>query len=150
MTEVLFYHLDNQRIEAVLPALLEKSLARGWRVAVQTASDDRIDSLDAHLWTYRDDSFLPHGTDRDNSAAAQPVLLTSSDGNPNGADVRFLIDGVALPEDISAYTRVVLIFDGADADAVTGARSHWTTAKAQGHELTYWQPDEHGRWQRKA
>src|SRR6187200_2791678 len=108
MTEVLFYHLDNQRIEAVLPALLEKSLARGWRVAVQTASDDRIDSLDAHLWTYRDDSFLPHGTDRDNSAAAQPVLLTSSDGNPNGADVRFLIDGVPLPEDISGYARVVL------------------------------------------
>ena len=73
MTEVLFYHLDNVRLEAVLPPLLEKSLARGWRVAVQVASDDRIDSLDAHLWTYREDSFLPHGTDRDNSAAAQPV-----------------------------------------------------------------------------
>src|SRR5262249_31885689 len=81
MTEGLFYHLDGQRVEAVLPPLLEKSLARGWRAAVQTASDDRIDSLDAHLWTYREDSFLPHGTDRDNAAASQPILLTSSDGN---------------------------------------------------------------------
>jgi len=150
MTEVLFYHLDNQRIEGILPALLEKSLARGWRVAVQSASDDRVESLDAHLWTYREDSFLPHGTDRDNAAPTQPVLLTSSDENRNQADVRFLIDGVPFPPDVSAYTRVVLIFDGADSDAVASARADWTAAKAQGHDVTYWQPDEHGRWQRKA
>jgi DNA polymerase-3 subunit chi len=150
MTEILFYHLDHQRIENVLPTLLEKSLARGWRAAVQMASDDRIDSLDAHLWTYRDDGFLPHGTDRENTAAAQPVLLTTSSENRNQADVRFLIDGATLPEDVANYTRVVVIFDGGDADAVAGARTHWTAAKAEGHEVTYWQPDEQGRWQRKA
>ena len=150
MTEVLFYHLDHQRVENVLPTLLEKSLARGWRAAVQAASDDRVDSLDAHLWTYRDDGFLPHGTDRENTAAVQPVLLTTSGENRNGADVRFLIDGVSLPADVASYTRVVLIFDGADADAVADARTHWTAAKADGHDVTYWQPDAQGRWQRKA
>ena len=150
MTEILFYHLDHQRVENVLPTLLEKSLARGWRAAVQAASDDRVDSLDAHLWTYRDDGFLPHGTDRENTAAVQPVLLTTSGENRNGADVRFLIDGVSLPADVASYTRVVLIFDGADADAVADARTHWTAAKAAGHDVTYWQPDAQGRWQRKA
>ena len=150
MTEILFYHLDHQRVENVLPTLLEKSLARGWRAAVQAASDDRVDSLDAHLWTYRDDGFLPHGTDRENTAAVQPVLLTTSGENRNGADVRFLIDGVSLPADVASYTRVVLIFDGADADAVADARTHWTAAKADGHDVTYWQPDAQGRWQRKA
>jgi DNA polymerase-3 subunit chi len=150
MTEILFYHLDHQRVENVLPTLLERSLARGWRAAVQAASDDRVDSLDAHLWTYRDDGFLPHGTDRENTAAVQPVLLTTSGENRNGADVRFLIDGVSLPADVASYTRVVLIFDGADADAVASARTHWTAAKADGHDVTYWQPDAQGRWQRKA
>lgn len=150
MTEILFYHLDHQRVENVLPTLLERSLARGWRAAVQAASDDRVDSLDAHLWTYRDDGFLPHGTDRENTVALQPVLLTTSSENRNRADVRFLIDGVSLPADVASYTRVVLIFDGADADAVAGARTHWTAAKADGHDVTYWQPDAQGRWQRKA
>ncbi len=108
MTEILFYHLDHQRIENVLPTLLEKSLARGWRAAVQMASDDRIDSLDAHLWTYRDDGFLPHGTDRENTAAAQPVLLTTCTAKTaTSADVRFLIDGATLPQDVASYTRVL-------------------------------------------
>ena len=56
MTEVLFYHLQNMSVENVLPPLLEKSLERGWRVVVQSTSEERADALDAHLWTYRDDS----------------------------------------------------------------------------------------------
>lgn len=57
MTEVLFYHLQNMSLENVLPPLLEKSLERGWRVAVQSTSQERAEALDAHLWTYRDDLF---------------------------------------------------------------------------------------------
>jgi DNA polymerase III subunit chi len=88
MTEILFYHLQRQPIERVLPQLLEKSIERGWRVVVQAASDERIEALDAHLWTYRDDGFLPHGTYRESEAALQPVLLTVQDHNPNGANDR--------------------------------------------------------------
>ncbi len=150
MTELLFYHLHRQPIEKVLPALLEKSLDRGWRVVVQAATDERVEALDAHLWTYRDDGFLPHGTSKDGEAAAQPVLLTTSDDNPNGANVRFLIDGAAVPADAASYQRIVLLFDGEDDDAVATARTRWSEAKAQGFEVTYWQPDENGRWKQKA
>ncbi|MGA2124566.1 MAG: DNA polymerase III subunit chi [Xanthobacteraceae bacterium] len=150
MTEVLFYHLQHQPLDRVLPTLLERSFERGWRVVVQAASDERIEALDAHLWTYRDDGFLPHGTWRESEAAAQPVLLTVGDDNPNGATVRFLIDGVPLPRDAAAYQRIVLLFDGADADAVATARERWTEAKGSGFDVTYWQPDELGRWQRRA
>jgi DNA polymerase-3 subunit chi len=146
MTEVLFYHLQGQPLDRVLPTLLEKSLERGWRVAVQVASDERIDALDALLWTYRDDSFLPHATYRDSEAAAQPILLTTGDDNRNGAAVRFLIDDTALPEDAGNYQRIVLLFDGEDPDALAGARERWTQAKNQGFAVTYWQPDEQGRW----
>ena len=91
MTEILFYHLKGQTPEQVLPALLVKSLERGWRVVVQASSDERVEALDAHLWTWRDDSFLPHGTWRDAEAAEQPIVLTVNDENPNRATVRFLI-----------------------------------------------------------
>ena len=150
MTELLFYHLHRQPIEKVLPALLEKSIERGWRVVVQAATDERIDALDAHLWTYRDDGFLPHGTAKESEAALQPVLLTTSDDNPNGAHVRFLIDGAAVPADAASYQRIVLLFDGEDDDAVAVARARWSEAKEKGFEVTYWQPDEQGRWKRKA
>ena len=150
MTEVLFYHLQRQPLEGVLPGLLERSLQRGWRVVVQVASEERAEALDAHLWTFRDDSFLPHGTWREAEAREQPILLTIRDDNPNGANVRFLLDGAPLPPDAAAYERVVLLFDGDDADAVDAARARWSEAKQAGFDVTYWQPDEQGRWQRKA
>jgi DNA polymerase III subunit chi len=150
MTEILFYHLQGQKLEGVLPTLLEKSLERGWRVVVQGASEERIEALDAHLWTYRDDGFLPHGTWREQEAASQPVLLTVDDRNPNAATVRFLVDGASVPPDAEAYQRIVLIFNGDDDDAVAAARVHWTDAKARGFDATYWQPDDNGRWVKKA
>jgi DNA polymerase-3 subunit chi len=150
MTEVLFYHLQHQPLERVLPQLLERSVERGWRVVIQAASDERVEALDAHLWTYRDDSFLPHGTARDSDTAVQPILLTTADHNPNGAKVRFLIDGVPVPADARDYDRIVLLFDGDDEEAVAAARVRWGEAKAQGFDVTYWQPDEQGRWSKKA
>jgi DNA polymerase III subunit chi len=150
MTEILFYHLQRQPLERVLPTLLEKSIERGWRVVVQAASEERAEALDAHLWTFRDDSFLPHGTWREGEAREQPILLTVHDDNPNGASVRFLLDGVPLPSDVAAYERIVLLFDGEDPDAVDTARTRWSEAKQNGFAVTYWQPDDTGRWQRKA
>ena len=150
MTEFLFYHLERQPVERVLPALIEKSLARGWRVVVQAASEERIEALDAHLWTFRDDSFLAHGTWREAEASAQPVLLTLDGDNPNGAAVRFLLDGAPPPADASAYRRIVLLFDGGDADAVAAARAHWSEGRAKGLDVTWWQADAQGRWSRRS
>src|ERR1700733_14578948 len=112
MTEVLFYHLKGQTPEQVLPALLQKSLERGWRVVVQASSDERVEALDAHLWTWRDDSFLPHGTWRDAEVAEQPIVLTVDETNPNGATVRFLVDGADMTIGAGAYERIVLLFNG--------------------------------------
>jgi DNA polymerase III subunit chi len=149
MTEMLFYHLKGQTPEQVLPALLQKSLERGWRVVVQASSDERVEALDAHLWTWRDDSFLPHGIWRDAEAAEQPIVLTVNEENPNRAAVRFLIDGATMARGATDYERVVLLFDGEDPDAVETARSRWSEAKAAGLEVAYWQADERGRWQRQ-
>jgi len=150
MTEVLFYHLNRQPLEHVLPSLLERSFERGWRVVLQGSAEERIEALDAHLWTYREDNFLPHGTAKEADPAEQPILLTTADHNPNGAKVRFLIDGAPVPADAEAYDRIVLIFDGEDEDAVAAARASWGAVKAKGFDATYWQPDEQGRWVKKS
>jgi DNA polymerase-3 subunit chi len=149
MTEVLFYHLERQPLERVLPQLLEKSLARGWRAVVQAGSDERVDALDAALWTYREESFLPHGTAGDGNPSLQPVFLTTGDDNPNRADVRFLVDGTQI-SGASGYQRMVCLFDGRDETAVETARAQWKEMRAHGLDVTYWQQDEAGRWVKKA
>ncbi|TPW32050.1 DNA polymerase III subunit chi [Pararhizobium mangrovi] len=149
MTEVLFYHLTESRLEDALPPLLEKSVERGWRVVVQTGSDERRDALDAHLWTYREASFLAHGTDRADYADLQPILLTSGEDTGNGATVRFLVDA-AQPGEVASYERVVFMFDGHDQDQLEAARAHWRSLKDAGMQLTYWQQTPERRWERKA
>jgi DNA polymerase-3 subunit chi len=149
MTEIFFYHLQQKPLEAVLPTLLEKSLERGWRAVVQATSAERLSALDDHLWTFSDDSFLPHGTDSEPNAADHPVVLTLAEANPNGAAIRFLVEGAAVPPDISAYERVALLFDGGDEEALAAARAQWREMKALGHDTTYWQQDARGRWEKK-
>ena len=148
-TEVDFYHLESRTLEEVLPTLLERSLERGWRAAVQAASEERVEALDTLLWTYREESFLAHGTARDGVPELQPIYLTAGEDNPNGAQVRFLVDGAEL-EDAGGYARIVFVFDGRDEDAVAQARVAWEKAKADGYHVSYWQQDPNGRWQQKS
>ncbi|MGG7517069.1 DNA polymerase III subunit chi [Allorhizobium undicola] len=149
MTQILFYHLTETRLEDALPALLEKSLERGWRVAVEMRDPARRDRLDQHLWTYRDESFLPHGTDIASYPERQPVLLTLRADNDNQANVRFYVDG-AKPSGALDYERVVFVFDGHDQEELDLARAEWKRLKAEGNDLTYWQQSPQGRWEKKA
>src|SRR4051812_4358980 len=147
--EVHFYHLQRGPLETALPKLLEKSLQRGWRAVVQATSAERLAALDDHLWTFSDESFLAHATDKEPDAAEQPVVLTLAEANPNGAAIRFLVEGAPVPADFSAYERLVVIFDGNDEEALAAARGHWKAVKAAGHEATYWQQDPRGLWEKK-
>ncbi len=148
MAEILFYHLESQPLERVVPVLLEKTLERGWRAVVETASPERAEALDGLLWTYRDESFLPHGISGGPFDADQPVLITTSDANPNGAAVRFFVDR-AVPKSGEGYERLVYLFSGHDPDAVAEAREAWKALKP-GNTVTYWQQDAGGRWTKRA
>ena len=153
MTEVLFYHLERAALEDVLPGLLEKIRERGWKALVRTGSDERAATLDSHLWTYREESFLPHALDRDPNAAEQPILLTTGPGNANRAEVLFFVDGAETNDwsgSVAEAARVVLIFDGRDPAALEAAREQWKRAKASGHAVTYWQQAAGGKWEKRA
>jgi DNA polymerase-3 subunit chi len=145
MAELWFYHLERSEIEQAL----EKCLQRGWRALVRGGNTERLDALDASLWTYRDESFLPHGRDTDANPARQPVLLTTAAGNANGAQALFVIDG-AEPGDLASFERACLIFDGRDENALNSARSRWKEAKESGIVASYWRESAAGKWEKQA
>lgn len=153
--EIWFYHLQRQSVEKALPALLEKTLQRGLRAVVQLRSEERLAAFDDWLWTYSDAGFLPHGRERDGDFGLQPIYLTLGPDNPNGAKIRFFIEGCdlaaafATPES-APYERAILMFDGNQDDELKAARAQWKALKDKGFPLTYWQQDEAGRWEKKA
>ena len=151
MVETLFYHLERRSLEEILPGLVEKSLARGWRAAIKTDSSERSDALDSLLWTYDDQSFLPHAQLGDGEAAGQPVLISVEEGNPSTAQIFFYVGG-AQPADwaaLSDLARVVLLFDGRDAAALASARAAWKDAKDAGHDVTYWKETPGGKFEKQ-
>ncbi len=147
--EVLFYHLERQPLDKVLPTLVEKSVERGWRLVIQAGNEERVAALDSLLWTYSSESFLAHGTKDHGDPSRQPVYLTTDDDNPNGAVVRFLVDGAGMAA-WQGYQRIVLMFNGRDEQAVQAARAQWKAARAAGCATTYWQQTNEGKWQKKA
>ena len=150
MAEVLFYHLTDTSLERTLPDLLERTLARGWRALVRCGSEQGLAALDDHLWTWRDDAFLPHGTRASAHPAREPVYLTLGEENPNRADVLMLVDGArAGVAELAAFARACLIFDGADPAAVEAARRDWRAVRDAGLTAVYWARED-GRWTRKA
>ena len=147
-TEAWFYHLERTGLEQALPELLEKTLQRGWRAVVRLREADRLQQLDGWLWTYRDDSFLPHAPDDEAGAARQPILLTTGFENANGADALFLVDG-AEPGELDGYARCVVLFDGADEAQLAVARAQWSAVKATGVSVSYWKQQARG-WEKQA
>ena len=124
-----FYHLLHWPLERALPTLLERAVGAGHKVVVMAGSAERVRDLDGLLWTYEQNSWLPHGSARDDDAALQPVFLTDRDDNPNLADILVLTDGVtsaALP----GFVRCLMLFDGNDETALAAARARWTDRKA--------------------
>ncbi|MEM8570829.1 MAG: DNA polymerase III subunit chi [Pseudomonadota bacterium] len=150
MVEVLFYHLTATPLERTLPGLLEKSLERGWRVVVRCGSEAGLGMLDGVLWTYSDASFLPHGTAASAYPDQQPVFLTLGSDVPNRANVLMLVDGArAVPDEMQAFNRVCLLFDGNDEAVVETARADWRAVSAAGLSAKYW-AQERGTWVQKA
>lgn len=148
MTEIRFYHMQQKRLEKALPEIVAKALEKGHRVVVKAGSRERVESLDAVLWTYDPASFLPHGYVKDGTEKEQPVFLTTEDENPNGASVLVLADG-AVSGNLEAFPLCCEIFDGNDEAAVKAARERWKSLKNKGHKLAYFQQNDSGKWEQK-
>lgn len=147
--DVWFYHLERSSLDQVLPDLLDKTLKKGWRAVVRTGAAERLEHLDGWLWSFRDESFLPHGLADEPFAEHQPVLLTTRLDTPNAAQALFLIDG-AETGDLSPHERCIVLFDGRDEAALAEARSRWKTFKAEGRSVSYWRQGEQRGWEKMA
>lgn len=150
MGAAYFYHLTRAPLEAVLPMLLEKSIAAGWRVMLRGTNDNRLKWLDEKLWQGRDDGFLPHGLAGGPHDAQQPILLTTAAEVANDPTCILAVDGAEVTVDqVQKMQRVSILFDGNDEAALTQARAQWKQLTEAGCSAQYWS-QESGNWEKKA
>ena len=151
MSRVDFYHLQKQTLEQVLPKLVEKAYATGKNIKIKVGNEARVEFINSLLWTYSDESFIPHGSKKDGFAKEQPIWLSSEDDNPNQAEMLFLVDGAAIElSEIKNFERIFNVFDGNVEESLQQARLFWKELSATEEEKNYFQQDENGRWNKKA
>lgn len=150
MTRYDFYHLQKAPLEQVLPKLCEKAYATGKRIKILVGNDERVEFLNSLLWTYSEESFLPHGSKKDGFASEQPIFLSSTEDNENNAELLILVDG-AMPgiDVLKTYERVLNIFDGNDDISLNNSRDYWKMIKSTDGELHYWQQKDNGSFEQK-
>ncbi len=146
MAEIGFYHLTKTALEPALGQLLTKVLENGKRAVVMASSVERVEALTKSLWTYKTDSFLPHGSAKDGQAEDQPIYLTEKPDVPNGASVLVLVDNASVDSVPAGIERVLIMFDGQDQASLGHARESWKTHQKKGDKLVYWQQNERGGW----
>ena len=149
MTEIRFYHLQKQSLDQALPLILEKALEKGHRILVKCANDDQMNELDKALWSYKNTSFLAHGTQTDDLPDQQPIILNCNDDNPNDADLLVLTGGTQSG-DLDDFKLCCDMFDGNVDEELSAARSRWKQLSDTDHDITYWQQTDTGGWNKKA
>ena len=151
MPRIDFYHLQKQTLDQVLPKLIEKAYGTGMPIKIKIGNEARVEFINSLLWTYNEESFIPHGSKKDGFAKEQPIWLSSEDDNPNQAQMLFLVDGAQIPQqEIEKYERIFNIFDGNDDTSLQQARTFWKNISTTTCEKNYFQQDDNGHWNKKA
>lgn len=149
MTDIRFYHLQKQSLDQALPLILEKAYGAGHRTVVRLRDKKEVERMSAHLWVYKDKSFLPHGCAKDGNAEQHPIWLTPEDDCPNNAKAVILTQG-RTEEDIASFDLACEVLNGHLDEEVQAARARWKTYQEAGHDVTYWFQNENGGWEKKA
>jgi DNA polymerase-3 subunit chi len=116
MTEqVDFYVLDREDARQrmiVACRLAEKAYQRDLRALLLAESAGEAESLDALLWTFTDQSFVPHGLVVNGSAAdpSAPVQLTADAARAPDADLLVNLSH-RVPDGFERYPRIAEIVD---------------------------------------
>lgn len=113
MPRIDFYVLPGQRENgrALLACrLADKAYSLGHTVYILTPSEAQAAALDDLLWTFRQDSFIPHERYPLAGEEGSPVLIGAV--SPASVDAQVLINFTdALPEGFERFERVVELVD---------------------------------------
>ena len=151
MAALAFYHLTRSSADEALPMLLQKTLQADKRALVCCQSQQKA-QISSAVWSFGEASWMPHGIEGkdDDDAELCPIWICDNpSNNANNSQFVFFVNGIT-PQSFDDKERVFVLFDGNDTGALEAARRQWKDLRDAGHDLSYWQQDDAGRWSQSA
>ena len=132
-----FYLLEEPgaaACEAIACRIAEKAWHHGHRVHLHVDSPESARRLDELLWTWRDESFVPHSVcGADEASADAPVTIGSGSLPLFDSDVLLNLDSY-VPDGFDRFARVAEVVGGGEP-ARSAGRERFRRYRAHGCEL---------------
>jgi DNA polymerase-3 subunit chi len=134
MTRIDFYQLNpaQHRYDQVVCQLCQKAYDSKQLTLLLTQNQQQSQHLDHKLWTYSDDSFLPH----DSEESADPVtpILIHDNPDPTGNRQLLINLSASIPKYFAQFERVIELVT---EDNKVQAREHYSYYKERGYPLKH-------------
>ena len=131
-----FYLLNDESPEArglIACRLLEKAYRRGHRVFVYCNNQQEAESLDELLWTFKEDSFIPHNLQGEGPEPPPPVQIGYSKEPRDYQDILLnLADDV--PNFYTRFRRVIELVPNNEIGKER-SRTHYREYRSKGCDL---------------
>ena len=137
MTNTVFYILEESSIMQRLRLacrLLEKAYKNRHRIYVNAVDEKQAHLLDEMLWTYKDDTFLPHNLYGDGPEPAPPIQIGFGITPDKQRDILLNLSP-DVPDYFSQFARLLEIVSS-DSVIQAAGREHYRHYRAAGYEIT--------------
>jgi len=134
MTRVDFYQLNPQlhRYDLVVCQLCQKAYDSKQLTLLLTQNRQQSQHLDQKLWTFSDDSFLPHDNE-ETEELVTPILIHDAP-EPRGNRQLLINLSAAVPAFFAQFERVIELVT---EDNKAQAREHYSYYKERGYPLNH-------------
>ena len=137
MAEVLFVETSARRMEMRACEIAQENYAQGKRVQIVVVDQEQAERLDDLLWTFKPDSFVPHGLWLGSSdEPEQPVVITSRDEAVKGMDCLVMI-GYSDVDLVRQFSHVFHLVVTDNQERLDNSRRYWTLLKDAGFSLRH-------------
>lgn len=137
MPKIDFYILHEEGQTARLTfacRLIEKAYHNRHKIYIHTENQEDAYALDECLWTYRDDSFIPHHLVGDGPDPAPPVQIGFENKPEKQRDILINLS-LKVPEFYTEFARVIELVSSDEAIQVI-SREHYRTYRTNGFSIT--------------
>jgi DNA polymerase-3 subunit chi len=142
MTEIDFYLVQDPHPgarEAFICRLVEKAYNLGHSVYIHTTNDSAAAALDDLLWTFRQQSFIPHEIVPDSGSGQEsencPVVLGSG-GEPDRGRQVLVNCNAEVPAFFHQFARILEVVDQ-DPRIRDAGRNRYSFYRKSGYALRY-------------
>ncbi len=131
-----FYIIEESQGNARLRLtcrLIEKAYKNRHRIYVHADTQNTAHQLDEMLWTYREDSFLPHNLYGDGPEPAPPIQIGFAVTPDKQRDILINLS-LTVPAFYPQFARVLEVISN-DAEIQAAGREHYKQYRADGHPI---------------